>query len=134
VRLSADPHPLGTVILGVQALRQPSARARLPCWSRAIDRLAALTGQRVSVAKDRSGAVEALRALRTTRKTAVCCRRAILQQLHNAIVAAPEKLRDQVRNLTRMQRLRTCAGWRPDTIAYRDPVVATKIALRSLDR
>jgi hypothetical protein len=40
---------------------------------------AALTGQRLSVAKDRSGAVEALRVLRTTRKTAVRCRR-VLQQ------------------------------------------------------
>jgi transposase len=42
---------------------------------------AARTGQRVQVAKDRSGAVEALRVLRTTRKTAIKCRRATLQQL-----------------------------------------------------
>jgi transposase len=69
---------------------------------------AALTGQRVVVAKDRAGAVEALRVLRTTRKTAMKCRRAALQQLHNTIVAAPDEVRDQVRNLTRMQRLRTC--------------------------
>ena len=59
------------------------------------------------MAKDRSGAVEVLRVLRTTRKTAIKCRRAALQQLHNTIVAAPEEVRDQVRNLTRMQRLRT---------------------------
>lgn len=93
---------------------------------------AALTGQRVQVAKDRSGAVEALRVLRTTRKTAIKCRRAALQQLHNTIVASPDEVRDQVRNLTRMQLLRTCASWRPDTLGYRDPVVATKIALKSL--
>ena len=43
---------------------------------------AARTGCRVQVAKDRGGAVEALRVLRTTRKTAVKCRRAALQQLH----------------------------------------------------
>jgi len=95
---------------------------------------AALCGQRVWIAKDRSGAVEALRVLRTTRKTAVRCRRATLQQIHNTIVAAPEELRDQVRNLTRMQLLRTCAAWRPDAIAFRDPVVATRIALKSLSR
>ena len=53
---------------------------------------------------------------------------------HNTIVAAPEEVRDQVRNLTRMQRLRTCAAWRPDTIGYRDPVVATKLALKYLAR
>ena len=88
----------------------------------------------VQVAKDRSGTVEALRVLRTTRKTAIKCRRAALQQLHNTIVAAPEEVRDQVRNLTRMQRLRTCAAWRPDTVGYRDPVVATKLSLKSLAR
>lgn len=95
---------------------------------------AALTGQRVQVAKDRNGAVEALRVLRTTRKTAIKCRRAALQQLHNTIVAAPDELRDQLRNLTRMQRLRLCAAWRPDTVGYRDPVIATKIAIKSLAR
>jgi transposase len=95
---------------------------------------AALTGQRVQVAKDRSGAVEALRVLRTTRKTAVRSRRATLQQLHNTIVAAPDEVRDQLRHMTRMRRLRTCAAWRPDMTAYRDAVVATRIALRSLAR
>ena len=93
---------------------------------------AARTRRRVQAAKDRSGAVEALRVLRTTRKTAVKCRRATLQQLHNTIVSAPEEVRDRVRNLTRMQRLRTCAAWRPDTVGYRDPSIATKIALKSL--
>jgi len=95
---------------------------------------AALTGQRVQVAKDRSGAVEALRVLRTTRKTAIKCRRAALQQLHNTIVAAPDEVRDQLRNLTRMRRLRLCAAWRPDALGYRDPVTATKIAIKSLAR
>ena len=93
---------------------------------------AARTGCRVQVAKDRGGAVEALRVLRTTRKTAVKCRRAALQQLHNTIVAAPDEVRDQVRNLTRMRRLRICAAWRPDAAGYRDPTVATKLSLKSL--
>ena len=95
---------------------------------------AARTRRRVQVAKDRSGSVEALRVLRTTRKTAIKCRRAALQQLYNTIVAAPEEVRDQVRNLTRMRRLRTCAAWRPDAVGYRDPVVATKLSLKSLAR
>jgi hypothetical protein len=95
---------------------------------------AALSGKRVSVAKDRAGQVEALRVLRTTRKTAVKCRRATLQQLRNTITASPEEVRDQVRNLTRMQLLRTCAAWRPDQLAFRDPAVATKLALKSLAR
>ena len=37
-------------------------------------------------------------------------------------------------NLTRMQRLRTCAACRPDAVGYRDPVVATRLSLKYLDR
>jgi transposase len=72
--------------------------------------------------------------LRLTRSTAVKGRRAALQLLRNHIVSAPEELRDQVRNLTRMQLIRTCAAWRPDTSGFRDPVCATRIALKSLAR
>ena len=95
---------------------------------------AARTGCRVQIAKDRGGAMEALRVLRTTRKTAVKSRRAALQQLHNTIVAAPDVVRDRVRNLTRMRRLRACAAWRPDATRYRDPEVATRLSLKSLAR
>lgn len=95
---------------------------------------AARTGCRVQVAKDRGGAMEALRVLRTTRKTAVKSRRAALQQLHNTIVAAPDEVRDRVRHLTRMRRLRVCAAWRPHATRYRDPAVATKLSLKSLAR
>ena len=126
---------------GVPVLEVPGpdrAGRRAKGKSDALDSVAAAeaarTKIRVQVAKDRSGAVEALRVLRTTRKTAMKCRRAALQQLHNTIVAAPEEMRDPVRNLTRMQRLRTCAAWRPDTVGYRDPVVATKLSLKYLAR
>jgi transposase len=95
---------------------------------------AALTGTRVSVAKRRDGRIEALRVLRTTRETAVKACRAALQQVRNTIVAAPDEVRDQLRRRTRMQLTRGLAASRPDTIASRDPVVATRIALRSLAR
>lgn len=95
---------------------------------------AARTGCRVQIAKDRGGAVEALRVLRTTRRTAVKSRRAALQQLHNTIVAAPDEVRDRIRDLTRMRRLRACAAWRPDATRYRDPEVATRLSLKSLAR
>ena len=72
--------------------------------------------------------------LRTTRKTAVKSRRAALQQLHNTVVAAPDEVRDRIRDLTRMRRLRTCAAWRPDATRYRDPEVATRLSLKSLAR
>jgi hypothetical protein len=95
---------------------------------------AALEGKRISVAKQRDGQIEALRVLRVTRQTAVKARRAALQQLRNTIIAAPDEVRDQTRNLTRMQLIRTCAAWRPDSDAVHDPVVATRIALKSLAR
>jgi transposase len=95
---------------------------------------AALTGQRVSIAKDRNGRVEALRVLRTTRTTAIKCKRAALQQLHNTIVAAPDSVREQMRNQTRMQLLRSLVASRPDRVAFRDPTIVTRIALKSLAR
>ena len=81
---------------------------------------AARTRRRVQVAKDRSGSVEALRVLRTTRKTAIKCRRAALQQLHNTIVAAPEEVRvrrPQPRGVRRAACVAVGAKPRPDTVA-----------------
>ncbi len=72
--------------------------------------------------------------LRVTRQTAIRARRNALQLLRMTIVAAPEELRDQVRNLTRMQLIRTCAAWRPETTNTADPVAATRIAMKSLAR
>ena len=95
---------------------------------------AALHGRRTSVPKSKDGAVEALRVLRVTRNTAIRARRNALQLLRMTIVSAPEELRDQVRNLTRMQLIRTCAAWRPDAGNAADPVSATRIALKSLAR
>jgi transposase len=96
--------------------------------------LAALAGRRTSTPKGKDGLVESLRVLRLTRATAIRSRTKALQLLCMHVVSAPEELRDQVRNLTRMQLLRTCATWRPDTVGFRDPVVATRIALKSLAR
>lgn len=96
--------------------------------------LAALQGKRTTVPKARNGGVEALRVLRLTRAGAVKARRAALQLVHSHIVSAPDEVRDQVRNLTRMQLIRTCAAWRVDPGACNDPVVATRLALKSIAR
>lgn len=95
---------------------------------------AALNRRRTSTPKSKSGPVEALRVLRLTRKTAVGARTKALQMLRSHIVSAPYEVRDQVRNLTRMQLIRTCASWRPDPGGFRDPIGATRISLRSLAR
>ena len=91
---------------------------------------AALAGRRTSIPKSRDGMVESVRVLRLTRSTAVQARTKALQLLRHQIVSGPEQLPDQVPNLTRMQLIRTCAAWRPDTVGYRDPAVATRIAVK----
>ena len=74
--------------------------------------------------------IESLRILMACRKTAVSARRIALQMIHNTIVCAPDALRDQLRNLTRMQLVRTLASWRPDLTAYRDLDSAYRIGLK----
>ena len=78
--------------------------------------------------------IEALRVLKACRKTAVQARRIALQMIDNTIVAAPDALRDSVRQMTRMQCVRTLAAWRPDTGRYREMDTAYRIALKSLAR
>jgi hypothetical protein len=64
--------------------------------------------------------VESLRVLRVCRKSAVQARRVALQMIQMNIVSAPDKLREPLRSMTRMQLIRTLAAWRPDLTAYRE--------------
>lgn len=84
--------------------------------------------------KTRDGLVESLRVLKASRKTAVAARRVALQMIQMNIVSAPDGLRDQLRNLTRMKLIRTLVAWRPDLTRYRDVSDAYKIALKLLAR
>lgn len=95
---------------------------------------AALHQRRTTIPKSKDGAVEALRILRIARAQAVRERRNALQLLRMSIVAAPDEVRDQIRNLTRMQLIRHLAAWRPDSSNATDPIVAYRIALKSLGR
>jgi transposase len=52
----------------------------------------------------------------------------------NTIVCAPDELRDALREMTRMQLVRTLAAWRPDLTDYRNVVSAYRITLKSLGR
>ena len=78
-----------------------------------------LKGTQINIAKQDDRQIE---VLRVTRQTAVKARRAALQQLRNTIIVLDE-VREQTRNLTRMQLIRTRAAWRHDTEAAADPVV-----------
>ncbi len=84
--------------------------------------------------KTRSGMIESLRVLKACRKTAVAARRIALLMIHMNIVSAPDELRDQIRNLIRMQLIRTLVAWRSDVTAYRNVQDAYRIALKSLAR
>lgn len=84
--------------------------------------------------RSRDGMVESLRVLRVSRKTAVQARRIALQMIQTTIVCAPDRLRDPLRQMTRMQLIRTLAAWRPDLTAYREVEEAYRISLKSLAR
>lgn len=93
---------------------------------------AALAGRATGTPKDRDGAVEALRALRVARRSAVEQRADVQRQIKSLLVTAPEPLRARLRGLTDRQLLTTCARLRPDQARLHDPVEATKYALHVL--
>ena len=95
---------------------------------------AAFAGKRTVTPKSRDGMIESLRVLKACRKTAVAARRVALQLIHNTIVCAPDELREALRQMTRMQLIRTLAAWRPDLSDYRNLVSAYRITLKSLGR
>lgn len=95
---------------------------------------AAYAERRTVTPRSRDGLVESLRVLRVCRKTAMQARRIALQIIQTTIVCAPDKLRDQLRGMTRMQLIRTLAASRPDMTGYRRVEEAYRISLRSLAR
>jgi transposase len=95
---------------------------------------AAQAGRAIGVPKDRDGAVEALRALRIARRSAVAARAQAQTQMKSMIVTAPEPLRGQLRKLGVRELVAHCAARRPDRAAVADPATATVVALRALAR
>jgi len=84
--------------------------------------------------KVRTGHVEAIRLLRTTRRSAVKARRAALQQMHGLLFGAPEDLREALAGFDRAALVVRCARLRPDHARLHDPAVAAKAMLRRLAR
>ena len=95
---------------------------------------AAKTNRRTTTPKSKDGAVESLRVLRVTRAHSVRERRSAPQLLRMTIISAPDELRAQVRDLTRMQLIRLLAAWRPDVANATDPVTAYRVSMKSLAR
>jgi len=85
------------------------------------------------VPKLRDGRVEAIRALRVARSSAVKARSQATNQLKERLVTGPAALREKLRHLSTPMMIAACARMRPaDNIG--DPEQATKTALRRLAR
>ena len=100
---------------------------------------AALGRVQTGTPKRRGGPIDALRTLRVARRSAVQHRATVMRQLKALLITAPEELRGQLRTLPDRALIRTCAALRPAVgdpldIAVTEPVIASKVALRSLAR
>jgi transposase len=114
--------------------RQRRRRGKSDVLDAAAAAEAARTGNRIAIPKRRDGQVEALRMLRLTRASAVQARTKAFQEIDQLIVTAPEQLRDQLREMAKMDLIRCCAACRPDSHHVADPMVAARIGLKKLAR
>ncbi|MGW3407376.1 IS110 family transposase [Streptomyces zhihengii] len=94
---------------------------------------AVLSGRATGIPKSRDGVVEAVRVLRTARRSAIKARTQAMNQIRGLLVSAPAMLREQVAGLERAALIRTLARLRPGDDLSRPPA-ATRAALRRLAR
>ena len=93
-----------------------------------------LAGRANAIVKNSTGIVEAIRALKVPRDSAVRERTRAVLQLRDLITAAPSELRDQLLPLSAESRIRKALTLRPDPQRMADPLQATKRALLTLAR
>lgn len=93
---------------------------------------AALNGDAAGTPKNRSGQVEAIRALRVARRSAIKARTQAANQLHSLVVTAPEELRSTLRPLPLKELVATAARFRPGPPTT--PRDATKVAMAEIAR
>jgi transposase len=94
---------------------------------------AAQSGTALGSPKAGDGPVEAIRALRLARRSAVKARTQAANQLHALVLTAPDCLRARLRPLAPRALVTTAARLRPSAEA-RTPEAATKLALRTVAR
>lgn len=94
---------------------------------------AVLSGRATGTPKSRDGVVEAVRVLRTARRSAVKARTQAINQIRGLLVSAPAVLREQTAGLDRAALIRTLARLRPGA-DLTGPLAATRTALRRLAR
>lgn len=94
---------------------------------------AVLAGTATTTPKLRTGPVEAIRILRTTRASAVKARTGALNQISGLVYCTTDTLRASLSGLTRTKQIDRCARLRV-TDQLHDPEIAAKTALRTLAR
>lgn len=77
--------------------------------------LAALGGQATGIPKAQDGAVEALRLLRSTRRSAIKARTQAANQIHSMICTAPESIRERFTGKPLLSIVKTAAAFRAST-------------------
>jgi transposase len=91
---------------------------------------AALNGEATGQPKTRDGGVEAIRALRVARRSAIKARTQAANQLHALVATAPDELRARLRALSLDALVQTAARFRPGPPTT--AVAATKVALSEI--
>jgi len=89
-------------------------------------------GTATGTPKTRTGPIEAIRALRVARRSALKARSQAAHQLHSLVSTAPDELRDQLRVHKIAALVTHAARFRPGDPT--NPTNATKIAMRSIAR
>ncbi|MCX5191286.1 transposase [Streptomyces sp. NPDC059837] len=114
---------------------RPDRRARRAAGkSDPVDAYAAaavLSGRANGTPKDRDGTVEAIRALRVVRGSAIKARTQTINQLKSLIVTAPAATREALRSLTTAELIRRLAASQPGS-DLTTPATAVKLALKRL--
>lgn len=91
------------------------------------------SGRAIGLPKSGDGRVEAIRALRIARDSAMEARSRIANQLHALRVTAPDGLRDDLRGRSLDELIRRASRLRVPA-AVDEPTAATRLAMRSLAR
>lgn len=122
----------------IEVTRPNRQGRRLQGKSDPLDAIAAaravLAETAITTPKLRTGPVEAVRALRATRASAVKARHAAINQMHSLLAGAPDALREKLAGPGRAALVRRCARLRADRTQISDPAIAAKAMLHTLAR
>ena len=93
---------------------------------------AALAGEALGSPKSKNGNVEGIRILGVARLSAIKSRSQTLNQIRSLVSTAPVQLREQLRDLTIANIVKTCSAFRPGPGS--DVETVSKLTLRALSR